>query len=108
MITLLLSAVLSADPYALAYEAYMLDDRPLVVLLTAEWCGPCRSLRADYPALRRWRYLAVVDVDREADLVRRMGQAGQGIPRLVVYQKGRPRRVVVTAAQIRVYAKEKP
>ena len=44
----LMSATVSSgepDDYATAYDKAMKGDKPLVVLVTAEWCPPCQNLK---------------------------------------------------------------
>jgi hypothetical protein len=97
--------------YAAAYEAAQHDGRPLLVLVCAESCAPCRVVKArDLPGLRRIGNLALVDADRDRTLVQRLRGEGP-VPRLIEYQHDQARRqwrrrVVVGAEKIAAYVVE--
>lgn len=91
----------AGDDYASALWRHRADGRPLVVLVGAEWCAPCKVAERDsVPGLRELGHYAYVDVDREprqAALV--TGTPGPLIPQLVVYRHGRaPLRLIGPAA----------
>lgn len=78
--------------YAAAYRTVMEANRPLVVLVSAQWCGPCQLLKHTVLPDPRIRKLlkecacAIVDVDEQPRLARKLGGSG-GVPLLVVYRK---------------------
>ncbi len=84
----------SSEPtdYKTAYERAMKGDRPLLVLVTAEWCPPCQKMkRSTIPALihdNRFRNFnfATVDLDRDQKNARKL--IGNGtVPQLIVFEK---------------------
>lgn len=81
----------SADTsYKAAYERHKHEGRPLVVLVGADWCPGCRTMKHSVvPELKRRGDLAdvafaVVDTDREPELARKL-MSGGSIPQLVVF-----------------------
>lgn len=73
--------------YAKAHEGYRSNGEPLVVMLGADWCGPCKTLKA---AIREAGIgglnYAYVDVDRDGPTVKALGYSGSfTIPKLRVY-----------------------
>jgi len=99
-------AALSAPPcsdYAVAWRQAQATGRPLVVLVGAAWCGPCRVMKtAVLPTVAEAGGLegvefAYVDVDLDPELARCL--IGRGaIPQLIRYTKdpnGWVREVVV-------------
>ena len=78
--------------YTVAYDTAVRNDRELLVLISADWCGACRKLKQQVlpdPRLKPLlaRYLCtVVDVDRQPELARALGGKG-GIPLLIAYSK---------------------
>jgi thiol-disulfide isomerase/thioredoxin len=91
---LLHSALLT--PMANAYdEAYQLandENRPLVVLIGADWCPACRTMKnATLPRLQRDGGLrdvayAEVNTDQQSQLADRLLR-GNSIPQLVIFYK---------------------
>jgi thiol:disulfide interchange protein len=76
--------------YAAAYEEMQRTGRPMVVLVTAQWCPPCQLLKHNVlPDPRITHVLkgfacALVDVDAEPKLAQKLG-GGQGVPFIAVY-----------------------
>lgn len=97
---------MAAEDYATAWAAHKATGRPLVVLVVADWCQPCQSVKRDSAAaLRRIGHLALVNVDRQprqTSLV--AGTPGPAIPLLVVYRKGRPPERITGSSPIAAWA----
>jgi thioredoxin len=71
-------------------EEVLRCEKPVVVDLWAEWCGPCRALAPTIERLNEEYAGAVrfvkVDTNANPELIERLGV--QGIPLLLVYVKG--------------------
>jgi thiol:disulfide interchange protein len=88
------SSLLAAGPdgYAAAYRQAQANDQPLVVLVGADWCPGCRTMK--YSVLPRMQEtgtlrevnLAVVNVDEEDALASQLMRGGT-IPQLIVYNR---------------------
>lgn len=85
---------LPSDPtdYKTAFFRAQEDNKPLLVLVTAEWCPPCRMMKqTTIPEMvddNRFRdfHFALVDVDKEPKNARNL--IGDGlVPQLIVYEK---------------------
>lgn len=93
MMAIVLSLVLlGADPsYADAYNASLKDHQLLIVLVSTEWCGPCRKIKQDphiLPALRKHDgHFAYLDADKEPDTAKSL--AVTSVPQLIVYRYDR-------------------
>ena len=99
MTSLTLSTVLQlsllstgADTYAQAHKINAETGRPIVVLIGAEWCPGCRTMKdsvmpklAKKGLLKKVAY-AQVNTDKEGKLARNM-MRGNSIPQLVMYRK---------------------
>ncbi len=78
--------------YKTAYERAQLDDRPLLVLVTAEWCPPCQIMKTTtIPKLisdNRFRnvHFASIDLDKDPKNARNL-IGNRGVPQLILYQK---------------------
>ena len=72
-----------------AVEQSKREGKDLLVLFTADWCGPCRRLKRDLAgaeAFRRGVLICVVDCDKQKELSN-LHQV-RGIPDLRLYRKG--------------------
>lgn len=72
-----------------AVEKSKRQGRDLLVVFTAEWCGPCRRLKHDLArneSLRRDLLVCVVDLDKQRSLSDLHGV--QGIPDLRLFRQG--------------------
>lgn len=109
---LCLPLVLGAGDEELGYsEAHRMtveSNKPLLVLVTAQWCGPCKQIKKDVlPQLRqraafRKVVFANVDVDRESELARQITGGGP-VPQVVLYRNtgdGWVRRKLVGAQSV--------
>jgi hypothetical protein len=91
---ILVAATLTNDwsDYSAAYNRAAGEQRELLVLITADWCGACRKLQQEVlPDPRLRPYLApyvrtIVNVDREPQLTEALGGRG-GIPLLIAYSQ---------------------
>lgn len=78
--------------YKTAYQRAQAGDKPLLVLVTAEWCPPCQDMkRTTIPALmqksafKNFHY-ATVDYDRDGKVARQL-IGDRGVPQLIMYEK---------------------
>lgn len=91
---LLQAAVLGieAQPYSEAYKLSQGNDQPLVVLVGADWCPGCVTIKGSVlPSLMRrgkLRHvqLAIVNTDEDPALARRL-MRGTSIPQLIVFSR---------------------
>ena len=87
------AAVLGASPtgsYEQAFVASRTSGQPLLVLIGADWCPGCQSMkRSVFPALRRRGVLrpvafATVNTDQQRELAAKLMSGGR-IPQLVMF-----------------------
>lgn len=77
--------------YSEAHRLTLESKKPLLVLVGAQWCGPCKQLKKEVlPQLRqrdafRKVVFANVDVDRESRLAQQITGGGP-VPQLVLYR----------------------
>jgi thioredoxin-like negative regulator of GroEL len=90
---LLQTSMVAADlNYAAAHKRTVETGEPLVVLVGADWCPACQSMKQSViPQAKRAGLLnrvafAVVNTDREPALARQL-MRGSSIPQLIMYQK---------------------
>ena len=75
--------------FAAATEEARASGKPVLLYLTASWCGPCQSLKsttwadADVDAALRNYVPVKVDIDRNRDIARRYNPQG-GLPFVAV------------------------
>jgi len=85
-------AAAGGETYADAHRETNETGKPMVVMVGADWCGPCQSMKSEVlPQVRRHGLLrrvsfAVVNVDREPELVQTLTGGGP-IPQLVMFRK---------------------
>ncbi len=78
--------------YKTAYEKAQQGDKPLLVLVTAEWCPPCQIMKTTtIPALLRKDafkdfHFATVDLDRDSIVARQL-IGGRGVPQLIMFER---------------------
>lgn len=92
--TLLLHTLMiapGAQPYDAAYKTMQNQGRPLLVLVGADWCPACQTMKSHTLArLERSGKLqgvafTIVNSDRDAELAGRI-MRGSSIPQLVMYE----------------------
>jgi len=82
----------SGETYAEAYKTTTEKGCPLVVVISAPWCGPCQQMkRAVLPEVKRHELFhkvayAEVDLDEERELGAELTEGGP-IPQIVMYRK---------------------
>jgi thioredoxin-like negative regulator of GroEL len=80
------------DSYADAYRQTTETGRPMVVLVSAEWCGACKTMEREViPKMRqqglfRRVSFARVDLDRQRTLGRKLTRGGP-IPQLLMFRR---------------------
>jgi thioredoxin-like negative regulator of GroEL len=82
------------DTYAKAHEDTMKTGKPMVVMVTTDWCAPCQVMKKtiipqvrERGLLRRVAF-AVVNPDRERDLAQKLTGGGP-VPQLLLFRKTR-------------------
>lgn len=80
--------------YKQAYAKAQSGDKPLLVLVTADWCPPCRVMKSTtIPELMQKKALskfhfAMVDFDKESDIANEVIKGGEvRLPQLVMFEK---------------------
>lgn len=101
MAAMLQAGVLSADPvsmktetlsYSDAYAQSQTGEKPLVVLVGAEWCPACVTMKkSTLPQVAQngiFKDVAftVVDTDRQSDIAKQVMEGGS-IPQLIMFHK---------------------
>lgn len=89
-----ISGINNSEPtdYKTAFNLAQQDDKPLLVLVSAEWCPPCKMMKqTTIPQLidgNKFRnvHFATVDLDREPTDARNL-IGSRGVPQLVMYEK---------------------
>jgi thiol:disulfide interchange protein len=78
--------------YRTAYHQAKEGEKPLLVLVTADWCPPCQIMkRTTLPELIEKKafenfHFSKVDLDKEEALGRQL-MGNQGIPQLIMFEK---------------------
>lgn len=94
-LALMIQAAVVAAPdntYKTAYKQHTEQGRPLVVLVGAEWCPGCRTMKhsvvpqlVENGALKDVAF-AIVDTDKQPELARKLMRGGS-IPQLIVFHE---------------------
>ena len=78
--------------YKTAYSRAQSGDKPLLVLVTAEWCPPCKTMKLttipelmSKDAFKDFHY-ATVDLDTEQKLARKL-IGNRGVPQFILFEK---------------------
>jgi thioredoxin-like negative regulator of GroEL len=80
------------ENYTEAHRVTLKSGKPLVVMVGADWCGPCQNMRRTIlPRVRehglfRKVAFAHVNVDKEKELAKEL-TGGGAVPQLVMYRK---------------------
>ncbi len=83
---------LSHTSYREAYKEALESERPLIVLIGAQWCPHCHVMKPRVTAelakngTAQRVVFAYVDLDRQPALARQL-MSGNSVPQLVSYQK---------------------
>lgn len=82
--------------YRDAHKQVLKTGQPLVVLVSAEWCGPCQRMKRSLATANRDglvdRFVVcLVDADKQPKLARQFMARGRGVPQLVVWRKHKGR-----------------
>ncbi len=93
---ILASSVLMTDAeptdYKTAFNLAQTGDKPLLVLVTAEWCPPCKVMKTTtIPQLMKKHafkdfHYATVDLGSQEELARQL-IGKRGVPQLIMYEK---------------------
>lgn len=68
---------------------FLSDNTKAVVMFTASWCGPCKTLKPKFKALsesEQGAAFGMCDVEESGDLVRDLNI--QGVPTVVAFHQG--------------------
>lgn len=93
-LVLLSSVLVAQEPldYKTAYKNAQAGEKPLLVLVTADWCPPCQVMKTSTiptlvkkEAFKEFNY-ATVDLDKEEKLARQL-IGNRGVPQLVMFEK---------------------
>ena len=82
-----------ADEYAQAYQQASAKGQPIMVLVGADWCPACVTMKsAVIPEIRRRGSLgkvafATVNTDHQSQLANKL-MTGGGIPQLIIFYQG--------------------
>ena len=95
---LLLAVLTSAQPerptYEAAYQKAQEEHKPLLIVVGADWCAACKTLKAQTidPMQTSGKLqdvvLTIVDKDSRPELAQQLMQ-GNSLPQLVVFAKGK-------------------
>lgn len=82
----------NATDYKTAYQKAQSGDKPLLVLVTAQWCPPCQVMKSSTipqllakDAFKDFHY-ATVDLDLQKTLARKL-IGDRGVPQLIMFEK---------------------
>ena len=84
----------AAEPldYKTAYKRAMKGDKPLLILVTAEWCRPCQVMKkTTIPTMLadekfKGVFFTAVDLDKQQRIAREL-VGNKGVPQLVIFEK---------------------
>jgi len=92
MLVGLCMVTLGADEYADAHHQMEKTGRPMLVMVSTDWCAPCQVMKKTViPEVRQRGLLgrvafAIVNPDRDRELASRLTGGGP-VPQLVMYRK---------------------
>ncbi len=82
----------SAETYAEAHQATVETGKPLLVMVSTDWCQPCRMMKKNIlPRIRKRSFFkkvafAMVNPDRDGKLAEELTGGGP-VPQLVMFRK---------------------
>jgi thiol-disulfide isomerase/thioredoxin len=82
----------SAMTYSQAFKKAQAGDKPLLVMVTAEWCPPCQVMKSStLPVLLQKNafqnfHFAMMDYDAESELADKL-IGDRGLPQLIMYEQ---------------------
>lgn len=85
-------AAVGSHTYAEARRDTTETGKPMVVMVSAEWCGPCQAMKKTVlPQIQKRGLMqkvsfAIVNVDREGALARKLTGGGP-VPQLVMFRR---------------------
>ncbi len=94
-------------PYAEAYEKHETDGKPMLVLVTADWCPGCVKMKNDVLPHVKTDY-TLVDFDKEPKLAKKL-MKGTMIPQLILFRKDKSLKRVIgpkTIADVERFIKD--
>lgn len=59
--------LLCLTPYDEALETHLVTNRPLVVIISAEWCGPCKILKKKLQEIQESKKYDIIITEIEYD-----------------------------------------
>ncbi len=81
-----------SDSYTQAHRATTKTGKPMVIMVSAEWCGSCQTMeKTVLPQIRKRGLLkkvnfAMVNIDRQRTLARKLTGGGP-LPQLVMFRR---------------------
>ncbi len=98
--------------YGQAFAIAEAEHRPLLVIVSAKWCGPCQVLKREtILPMRQARALenavvAIVDIDEQPELAEQL-MRGENLPQIILFDKGRERKIWKRFSLIGMQSKER-
>lgn len=86
MNSIIIGIMLIGTSYEDEYNYCIKNNKPLVCVLTAKWCGPCKIMHKIFEKIK-YRHCNI-DIDEEADLVDKLTD-DKRVPQIIVYYKNK-------------------
>ena len=92
-VSMVVVAPTSDHDYTLAYKRSIEENKPLMVVVGADWCPACTALKdstirsMEQSGDLREVSVAVVDRDRDPELARQLMKGENRIPQIIVFAK---------------------
>lgn len=93
LFSVLTSAQVDRPSYETAYQKAQEENKPLLIIVGADWCAACKTLKAQTidpmqsSGKLRDVIVTIVDKDSRPELAQQLMQ-GSSLPQLVVFAKG--------------------